>query len=148
MARMHSRKHGKHGSKKPIKKMHSWLMYDKDEIRELILKLAREGKTNAQIGLILRDQYGVPDVRALGTKVSKITSEEIKKDVPEDLYNLLKQAVNLHSHLLQNKKDSKAKHGFELMESKVRRLVKYYTRTGKLPPDWRYSIEKAKLLVK
>lgn len=148
MARMHSRKHGKHGSKKPIKKRHAWLMYDKDEIKELILKLAREDKTNAQIGLILRDQYGIPDVRALGMKISKITEKEVKKEVPEDLYSLLEQAVNLHKHLQQNKKDAKAIHGLELVESKIRRLGKYYARTGKLPSDWKYSIDRAKLLVK
>jgi len=145
---MHSRKHGKHGSKKPIKKRHAWLMYDKDEVKELILKLARDGKNNAEIGLILRDQYGVPDVRALDMKVSKVTGAEIKKEVPEDMHHLLVKAVELQKHLQQNKKDAKARHGFELMESKIRRMVKYYTRTGKLPAGWKYTIEKAKLLVK
>ena len=148
MARMHSRKHGQHGSKKPIKKRHSWLMYDKEEIKELILKLAREGKTNAQIGLILRDQYGVPDVRALDMKISKVTQEEVKKEVPEDMYNLLVQAVNLHKHLQQSKKDNKALHGLHLVESKIRRLGKYYVKNKKLPPGWKYSIDRAKLLVK
>lgn len=148
MARMHSRKHGQHGSKKPIKKRHSWLMYDKDEIKELILKLAREGRTNAQIGLILRDQYGIPDVRALDMKVSKITEHEAKKDVPEDLYSLLVQAVNLHKHLQHNRNDKKAVHGMELVESKIRRLGKYYLKNKKLPSGWKYSIERAKLLVK
>ena len=33
-------------------------------------------------------------------------------------------------------------------ESKIRRLGKYYARTGKLPSDWKYSLDKARLLVK
>ncbi|MEM7819649.1 MAG: 30S ribosomal protein S15 [Candidatus Aenigmatarchaeota archaeon] len=148
MARMHSRKHGKHGSKKPIKKRPAWLMYDVEEVEQLILKLAREGLTNAQIGLILRDQYGVPDVRALGMRISKVVRNEIKKEIPEDLYNLLRKAVNLHRHLQQNKGDSKAIHAFELLESKIRRLAKYYVREGELPKDWKYSIDRAKLFVK
>ena len=48
----------------------------------------------------------------------------------------------------QNHCDAKAKHGLELLESKIRRLGKYYARKGKLPKDWKYSIETAKLIVK
>ncbi len=146
MARMHSRKHGRHGSKKPTEKIKlDWLMYDKGEIEKLILKLAKEDETNAKIGIILRDQYGIPDIRQFGLRVSKIAP---KKEVPEDLYTLLVRAVNLHKHMDASRKDSKAKHGLELMESKIRRLGKYYARTGKLPKGWKYSIDKAKLLVK
>ncbi len=143
---MHSRKHGRHGSKKPTKKIKlDWLIYDKDETEKLILKLAKEGETSAKIGIILRDQYGIPDVRQFGMRVTKVIP---KKEVPEDIYNLLVKAVNLHKHMDVSRKDSKAKHGLELMESKIRRLGKYYARTGKLPKDWKYSIDKAKLLVK
>ena len=49
MARMHSRKHGKHGSTKPPKRRHVWLIYDKEEIEQLIKKLAKEGKSNSDI---------------------------------------------------------------------------------------------------
>jgi small subunit ribosomal protein S15 len=146
MARMHSRKHGKHGSKKPIERIKlDWLIYDKDEVEKLIVKLAKEGKSASQIGVILRDQYGVPDIRYFGTRVGKILP---KKEVPEDLYNLLNKAVIIHRHMDTNRKDAKGKHGLELLESKIRRLGKYYARTGKLQKNWKYSIEEAKLLVK
>jgi len=145
MARMHSRKHGKHGSKKPAKKNLEWLVYDKDEVENLIEKLEKEGKTPSEIGIILRDQYGVPDIRSLGLRVSNIME---KKEIPEDMFNLMRKAVNLHRHLQENRGDSKSKHGLELVESKIRRLGKYYSRKGRLPRDWKYSIEKAKLLVK
>lgn len=148
MARMHSRKHGKSGSHKPEKRRPAWLMYEPVEIEKLIVKLAKEGKTNSQIGLTLRDQYGIPDVRSLGMRVSKIAEREVKKEVPDDIYNLIKKAVTLHKHLIANHHDAKATHGLELLESKIRRLGKYYARTGKLPGDWKYSIDKAKLLVK
>lgn len=123
-------------------------MYEPVEIEKLIVKLAKEGKTNSQIGLALRDQYGVPDVRSLGMRVSKIAEKEVKKEVPDDIYNLIKKAVQLHKHLVANHHDAKAIHGLELLESKIRRLGKYYARTGKLPDNWKYSIDKAKLLVK
>ena len=146
---MHSRKHGKHGSKKPIKKIKvDWLIYDKDEVEKLILKLAKEGKSSAEIGLLLRDQYGIPDVRYFKMRILKVVEKDRKKEVPEDLYNLIKKAVNVHKHMDANRKDSKGKHGLELLESKIRRLGKYYARTGKLPKGWKYSIDEAKLLVK
>ncbi len=148
MARMHSRKHGKSGSSKPEKKKHAWLMYEPAEIEKLIVKLAKEGKQDAQIGLILRDQYGIPDVRSLDMRVSRVTEKEVKKEVPDDMYNLIKKAVELRKHLNDNHHDAKATHGLELLESKVRRLGKYYARKGKLPSKWKYDPEKAKLLVK
>ena len=149
MARMHSRKHGKSGSKKPIKRIKpEQLIYDKDEVEKLVIKMAKEGMPSTKIGVMLRDQYGVPDVRAFKTRIVKMAGAELKKEVPEDLYNLLKQAVNLRRHLQTNKKDAAAIHGVELMESKIRRLAKYYARTGKISKDWKYTIESAKLLVR
>lgn len=149
MARMHSRKHGKSGSKKPIKRIRQeWLIYDKEEVEKLIAKLAKDGRTSSHIGILLRDQYGIPDVRVFGLRVTKITEKAAKREVPEDLYNLMEKAVLLHKHLSQHKGDAKATHGVELVESKIRRLGKYYARTGKLPAGWRYSLDQAKLLVK
>jgi len=148
MARMHSRKHGKHGSTKPPRRRHTWLIYDREEAEEIVKKLAKDGKSDAEIGIIMRDQYGIPDVRALGLRVSRITGTAVKKEVPDDLYNLIKKAVNVQAHLDQNRGDAKAIHGLELLESKIRRLGKYYARTGKLARDWKYSREQAKLLVK
>ncbi|MBI4896491.1 MAG: 30S ribosomal protein S15 [Candidatus Aenigmarchaeota archaeon] len=148
MARMHSRKHGKSGSKKPAKHRPEWLTYDNEEVENLIRKLAKEGHTSATIGIILRDQYGIPDVRGLGIRLNKVAEKEVKPEVPQDLFNLIKQTVNLHRHMNDNKKDSNSKHGLMLLESKVRRLGKYYARTGKLPKHWRYNIEDAKLLIK
>ncbi len=146
MARMHSRKHGKHGSKKPVKKLKlEWLIYDKDEVEKIVQKLAKEGKSSSEIGIALRDQYGVPDVRYFGARIANMMP---RQEIPEDLYNLLKKSVNLHKHMAQNKKDSKGKHGLMLLESKIRRLGKYYARTGKLPKGWRYTIDEARLVVK
>jgi small subunit ribosomal protein S15 len=67
--------------------------------------------------------------------------------IPEDLFNLLRQAVNLRNHLEKSKKDYTSKRGLELLESKIRRLSKYYSRNKVLPLDWKYDPEKAKLLI-
>ena len=150
MARMHARKKGKAGSKKPsTRTIPKWIRYKKDEVERLILKLANEGNSSANIGLILRDQFGIPSVKTIiGKTISKIMKEnKIYPKYPEDLFNLLKQAVNLRGHLEKNKRDYTSKRGLELLESKIRRLGKYYVRTGVLPEDWHYDPEQAKLLV-
>ncbi|MBI5061352.1 MAG: 30S ribosomal protein S15 [Candidatus Aenigmarchaeota archaeon] len=125
-----------------------WVQYDKDEIEKLVVKLAKEGKTDSQIGMIMRDQYGIPKARKFGLRVANITNMHEKKEIPEDMFSLLKQVVVLHRHMEMHKYDSKAKHGLEKLESRVRRLGKYYVKKGKLPKSWRYSIETARLLVK
>ena len=126
----------------------SWIQYDIDEIENLVLKLAKEGKNGSEIGLVLRDQYGIPSVRMLGSRMQKILTKHEKQEIPEDMFALLKTVVNLHNHMDKNKHDAKAKRGLEVLESRIRRLVKFYIREGKLPKDWRYTIEKTRLLVK
>ena len=128
--------------------MKPWIKYDKDEIEKLIIKLAKEGSTNSKIGITLRDQYGIPRVRELNMKVKKIVKSVKKESVPEDMYNLMKRAVDLHRHMSFNKGDAKAKHGLEYIESKIRRLGKYYIKKKALPKGWKYNLEEAKLIVK
>ena len=150
MARIHARRRGKAGSKKPSRKTPpKWVRYKKDEIEKLVMKFAKEGNSTSMIGLILRDQFGVPSTKEItGKTISQIMKEnDIYPKLPEDLFNLLEQAVNLRNHLEKNKKDYTSKRGLELLESKIRRLTKYYVREKVLPEDWRYSPEKAKLLV-
>ncbi len=147
---MHARKKGKSGSKKPSRKRSDWLGYGPKEIEELIVKLAKEDKTPSEIGLILRDSYGIPSVKdATGNKIGFfLEKNKLATEIPEDLENLIKKAVNLRKHLETNKKDIHNKSGLNLIESKIRRLVKYYKNTRKLPADWRYDPETAKLMIR
>ena len=147
---MHARKRGRAGSKRPsTRTTPKWVRYKKDEVERLILKLANEDNSSAKIGLILRDQFGIPSVKIItGKTISEIMKEnKIYPKYPEDLFNLLKQAVNLRDHLEKNKRDYTSKRGLELLESKIRRLGKYYVKLGVLPEDWHYDPEQAKLLV-
>lgn len=150
MARMYSRKRGKSGSHKPLQKIAPWVDYKPKEIEEIVIKLAREGYQTAKIGLILRDQYGIPSVRLIDNKkISQILKEnKLYPEIPEVLFNLIKKAVNLKAHLEKNKKDMHSKRGLELTESKIRRLIKYYKHEKVLPPTWKYEPERIKLLVK
>ena len=139
---MHSRARGKSGSKKPAEKiLKSWIKYSSEEIEKLVIKLAKSGKTTAQVGLELRDSYGIPSVySATKKRINKIlTDNKISSDLPEDLKFLIKKENRLSKHLEKNKQDKTVLRGILLTNSKIRRLSKYYKRTGVLPEKWFYN---------
>ncbi len=150
MARIYSRKKGKSGSTKPvIKKPKKWIKLKKKEIEDLVVDLANERKISSQIGMILRDKYGIPDVQVeTGKSISQIMKEnDVYPDYPEDMMSFFRKAVKLRSHLEKNKPDKSSKRGLENLESKIRRLGKYYVRKGEMPKGWKYSPEEVKLIV-
>jgi small subunit ribosomal protein S15 len=150
MARLHTRKRGASKSRKPaVKTVPTWVKLSKDEIISLVDKLAREGKTPAAIGQVLRDQYGIPSAKVMtGKRVVKIMEEKgSAPQYPADLMALIRRAVGMHKHLKANKKDTHNTQKLSHVEAKIKRLVKYY-RGNKLPADWKYDPAKAELLVK
>ncbi len=150
MARMHARRRGRSASHRPlITENPDWVSMSKDEIEEVVVKMARDGATSARIGLVLRDQHAVPDVKlATGSTVSEIVAaNDLKPTIPDDLSALMRKAIGLQNHLAENKKDLANKRNMQMVESKIRRLVKYYKREGYLPADWQYSIKTAELLL-
>jgi small subunit ribosomal protein S15 len=150
MAKMHSKKKGKSRSKRPLRTSPpTWSEYSREEVTDLVLRYKREEYTPSIIGIMLRDRHGIPSVKlATGKKITQILQEQNEaSDLPEDLTNLMRQAVTLRKHLEENPKDKHSRRGLQLCESKIRRLVKYY-RGKKLPANWRYEPERAELLVR
>lgn len=127
-----------------------WVNYSNDEIEEMILKFTREGKSTSEIGIILRDTYGIPSVKEVtGERINQILKRNGQaKEYPEDLMNLIKRAVNIRDHLVENPKDLHSKRGLTIIESRIRRLGSYYVKEGELPEGWRYDPQQAALLVK
>ncbi len=146
MARRYSRKHGKSGSKKPLKKsLPVWIRYKPAEVEILISKFAKEGKNSSEIGIILRDTYGIPDIRVLcKKKISAILKEKkLASEIPDDLLALIRRSVTLRKHIETNNKDQSAKRGLMLTESRIKALTKNYKKTGKLPSEWKFDPERA-----
>jgi len=131
-------------------KAFEWVDFSAEEIVETIKSLANEGVSKSEIGMILRDQHGIPSVKAVtGKTITDIYGElGFKEELPEDLLNLIKKSVTLKEHMETNTKDFTAKRGYELTVSKIRRLSKYYKKKKILPKEWRYTEERARLLVK
>ncbi|MCD6341751.1 MAG: 30S ribosomal protein S15 [Thaumarchaeota archaeon] len=139
MARMHARRRGKSGSKRPISKTPpSWVKVTPEEVEALVVKYAKEGYSPSIIGALLRDQHGIPLVKQItGKSVKEILKEHgLLSQVPEDLANLLEKARRMKVHLNKHRSDRYNRHRLQLVEAKIHRLIKYYKRVGELPPDW------------
>lgn len=151
MSRMYSRMKGKSSSSRPLHRASPWVKLKPAELEEIVVKLAKQGKQSAEIGLILRDQYGIPSTRdAFKQRVARIMKKHkvYNEVLPEDMYNLVRKAVTLRKHMDKNKKDYTSYRGLELTESKIRRLAKFYKKQKALPEKWKWNPEKAKLWVK
>ncbi len=150
MARIHARRKGQASSTRPYRNQApEWMVHDKKFITKKIEEMRRQGQSTAMIGVILRDQYGIPNLKeVLGIKVSKIVEElDLKPKYPEDLVNLVRKASSLRRHLEDNRKDLHSKRGLQLIEAKIRRLAKYYKRKGIFPTNWKYDPKTAGLLL-
>ncbi len=151
MARMHSRKKGKSGRKRPKSKTASeWVEPKKADIEEIILKMAKEGVPGSKIGLALRDKHGVPDVKPiLGMSLTAFMKKnKVGSEYPEDFVELVRRAVRMNRHLKKSKKDVLNKAKYNHVVSKILRLARYYEKKGILPKGWKYDPEQAELLVK
>jgi ribosomal protein S15P/S13E len=74
----------------------------------LYLSLALSHELCFVTGVILRDSHGVAQVRFVtGNKILRILKGKgLAPDLPEDLYCLIKKAVNIRKHLERNRKVS------------------------------------------
>jgi small subunit ribosomal protein S15 len=150
MAKMHARRRGKSASAKPlVTENPEWVGQSKEEVEQLVVKLGKEGMPAARIGFVLRDQHAIPSVRlATGKTMLEILAEnKLVPAIPDDMVALMRRAINVNNHLMENKKDLANNRNLQLIESKIRRLVKYYKRNNVLPQDWQYSLKNAELLI-
>ncbi|KAH0519494.1 40S ribosomal protein S13 [Microtus ochrogaster] len=128
-----------------LRSVPTWLKLTSDDMKEQIYKLAKKGLPPHQIG----DLHGVAQVRFVtGNKILRILkSKGLARDLPEDLYQLIKKAVALQKHLERNRKDKNAKLRLILIESRLHRLARYYKTKRVLPPNWKYKSSPASALV-
>jgi small subunit ribosomal protein S15 len=135
---------GRSRSTRPVsKRPPNWIIYQPEEVKALIINLAREGKRQSEIGNILRDVHGIPLVKSIvGYGIRKVLEEAgLASEIPEDLYNLMVRSTRLKRHMDRNPKDYSNKRSYQLTESMIYRLTRYYKRKEVLPKDWSHRRE-------
>ncbi|MCX8204306.1 MAG: 30S ribosomal protein S15 [Candidatus Nezhaarchaeota archaeon] len=118
------------------------------QVEDLVVELAKKGYSPSMIGMMLRDQYGVPLTKlVIDKKITQVLRERgLAPKIPEDLANLIKRATRVRRHLEEHPKDNFSKRGLQLIESKIHRLIKYYKREGVLPLDFEYKPEEVAVI--
>jgi small subunit ribosomal protein S13e len=150
MGRMHAPGKGISKSALPYKRTPpSWLKISAADVEDQVCKLAKKGLTPSQIGVILRDSNGIAQVKSVtGQKIVRILKANgLAPEIPEDLYMLIKKAVQVRKHLEKNRKDKDSKFRLILIESRIHRLARYYRTTRKLPANWKYESATASTMV-
>merc|ERR1712178_112310 len=150
MGRMHSKGKGISKSALPYRRTPpSWLKTSPSEVVEQVCKLAKKGLAPSQIGVILRDSHGIAQVsHVTGSKILRILKKGgLAPEIPEDLYCLIKKAVQVRKHLDKFRQDKDAKFRLILIESRIHRLARYYRNVKALPPSWKYESATASTLV-
>ena len=81
---------GRSHSTRPVsKRPPNWVVYQPDEVKALIINLAREGRHQSEIGGILRDEYGIPLVRPIiGYGVNTVNMLRLWKSQPSGGFRL------------------------------------------------------------
>lgn len=102
-----------------------WLKYTEEEVKAIVLKLADKGLTAEKIGLVLRDQYGIPKISIYSLKISKILKEKFQE--PTDL-NLKIKLQKIISHYKENKQDKKAELSLIVTKAKLKKREDYSKR--------------------
>ncbi|MGI0100353.1 MAG: 30S ribosomal protein S15 [Candidatus Micrarchaeaceae archaeon] len=151
MARMHSKRHGKSKSRKPIaSELGEPKDVDSKKVKDAIVEYAKHGMMPSMIGLKLKEEHGVPYIKHyMGKRLVAIMKENgVSMQLPPDIMDLMKKAVNMNAHISKNKQDYSNALRLRRIESKIWRLTKYYIRKGSLPQGWRYDPKQAELLIK
>ena len=103
-----------------------WLKMKEEELKKIIKELAKKYQP-AQIGLILRDQYGIPTTRLYGKKLAQYL-KELNLPANKELENIKKKLERIKEHLKTNITDKKAKHKLQKAQSKVSKARKYFNK--------------------
>lgn len=138
---MPKKKKGQSHSKRPISRRSPvWCRYTMEEVEALVVKLARDGNNPSRIGIVLRDQHGIPLAKSLVGKniVEILKKNDLEPEIPEDLSSLLVKAARLRAHLERNRSDKYNRRAVQTIESRIRSLSRYYKRKGIIPKDWIY----------
>merc|ERR1711915_657709 len=150
MARMYGKSKGLAQSAQPFKRTPpSWLKLTPSQIEEEILTLARKGLHPTQIGAKLRDVDAIPLTRfATGKSILRILKKHgVNPNIPEDLFFLMKRTCAISKHRDNNKRDKDAAFRLNLCESRIARLIRYYSRTKQIPNNFKYRAATARAIV-
>jgi ribosomal protein S15P/S13E len=106
-----------------------WLKMSEEDLKKVILELA-DKYPPAQIGIILRDQYGVPSTKVYGKKLNAYL-KELGIETNPDLENAEKKLDRIKEHMKNNVTDKRSKHKMQKAQTRYNILKKYFAKKKK-----------------
>lgn len=103
----------------------AWLKYTEEEVKAIIIKLSNKGITSEKIGLILRDQYGIPKVSLYGLKIKQVIEEKSKNFQEPTNINLKNKLKRIVDHYQKNKQDKNAGRALIITKAKLKKSDEY-----------------------
>ncbi len=100
-----------------------WVKTKPEELEKLVVELAKNNIPSEKIGLILRDEHGIPKSKIFGKKICQILEENGIKTNSE-LNNIAKKIDNLKKHFTTHKHDYSAQRSIVKNTGKLNKLKK------------------------
>ncbi len=98
-----------------------WVKQKPEEIEKIIVDLARKGTPPEKIGLVLRDQHGIPKAKLLGKKIGHILRAN-KIEVNSEHVNFSRKVENLRKHFGKHKHDYTAQRRIIQHSASIRKI--------------------------
>ena len=102
-----------------------WNKLKYEEVEKLVVEMAKKGVALEMIGLVLRDQYGIPTTRIYGKKLGQILKGH-GLEQKSDYIHVSKKLEALKKHLEKNKHDKKSKRALAILTGRIEKLKRYY----------------------
>ena len=107
-----------------------WLKYTEEEVKAIIQKLANKGLTAEKIGLVLRDQYGIPKTKLYGIKIKEVLEKEGNYQEPTNK-NLKEKLDKIIEHYKKNKQDKNSERSLIITKAKLKKREDYSKKKNK-----------------
>ncbi|MGV8142401.1 MAG: hypothetical protein ACP5NS_02075 [Candidatus Pacearchaeota archaeon] len=91
------------------------------DVEKLIVELGKAGNSADKIGLILRDQHGIPKVKTLGLKIGKILVKH-KMERTSEKKNVVDKIETLQKHFKANKHDYTAQRKAVMYAARLKKM--------------------------
>ncbi len=104
-----------------------WNKLKYEDVERLVVEMAKRGISIEMIGLVLRDQHGIPTTRVYGKKLGQILKQH-GLEQKSDLAHVGKKFETLKKHIEKNKHDKKSKRALAILTGRAAKLKRYYAR--------------------
>ena len=100
-----------------------WVKMKPEEVEKLVVELGKQNIPPEKIGLILRDQHGLPTARVFNKRIGKILKEN-NMESNSEYENITRKLEIIKKHIEKHKQDYKTKRALIINAAKLNKVKK------------------------